>query len=172
MIEMKVAGIALDAQTRSPIVLLKDATERRALPIYIGQDQAKAIISALENQTPPRPLTHDLFVNLMEAWDMVLDRVVIHSLQDNTFYAVLIVNQGEAKREIDARPSDAISIALRTNSPIWVMEEVVADASIPVDRDADEAERKAFREFISNLRPEDLIQRGNFSSGEGTINQG
>ncbi len=166
MIEMKVAGIALDAQTRSPIVLLKDATDRRALPIYIGQDQAKAIISALENQTPPRPLTHDLFVNLMEAWDMVLDRVVIHSLQDNTFYAVLIVNQGEAKREIDARPSDAISIALRTNSPIWVMEEVVADASIPVDRDADEAERKAFREFISNLRPEDLIQRGNFSSGE------
>ena len=166
MIEMKVAGIALDAQTRSPIVLLKDATDRRALPIYIGQDQAKAIISALENQTPPRPLTHDLFVNLLEAWDMVLDRVVIHSLQDNTFYAVLIVNQGEAKREIDARPSDAISIALRTNSPIWVMEEVVADASIPVDRDADEAERKAFREFISNLRPEDLIQRGNFSSGE------
>jgi uncharacterized protein len=166
MIEMKVAGIALDAQTRSPIVLLKDATDRRALPIYIGQDQAKAIISALENQAPPRPLTHDLFVNLMEAWDMVLDRVVIHSLQDNTFYAVLIVNQGDAKREIDARPSDAISIALRTNSPIWVMEEVVADASIPVDRDADEAERKAFREFISNLRPEDLIQRGNFSSGE------
>jgi uncharacterized protein len=166
MIEMKVAGIALDAQTRSPIVLLKDATDRRALPIYIGQDQAKAIISALENQTPPRPLTHDLFVNLLEAWDMVLDRIVIHSLQDNTFYAVLIVHQGEAKREIDARPSDAISIALRTNSPIWVMEEVVADASIPVDRDADEAERKAFREFISNLRPEDLIQRGNFSSGE------
>jgi uncharacterized protein len=164
MIEMKVAGIALDASNRSPIVLLKDATDRRALPIYIGQDQAKAIISALENQTPPRPLTHDLFVNMMEAWDMVLDRVIIHSLQDNTFYAVLLVSQGDAKREIDARPSDAISIALRTNSPIWVMEEVVADASIPVDRDADEAERKAFREFISNLRPEDLIQRGNFSS--------
>jgi bifunctional DNase/RNase len=166
MIEMKVAGIALDAATRSPIVLLKDGTDRRALPIYIGQDQAKAIINALENQTPPRPLTHDLFVNLMETWDMELERVVIHSLQDNTFYAVLIVSQGEAKREIDARPSDAIAIALRTNSPIWVMEEVVADASIPVDRDADEAERKAFREFLATIRPEDLIQKGRFSSGE------
>ncbi len=166
MIEMKVAGIALDAATRSPIVLLKDGTDRRALPIYIGQDQAKAIISALENQTPPRPLTHDLFVNLMESWEMTLDRVVIHSLQDNTFYAVLIVNQGEAKREIDARPSDAIAIAIRTNSPIWVMEEVIADASIPVDRDADEAERKAFREFLDQLSPEDFSQRGRFSSGE------
>ncbi|MBC7823542.1 MAG: bifunctional nuclease family protein, partial [Candidatus Parcubacteria bacterium] len=90
----------------------------------------------------------------------------IHSLQDNTFYAVLIVNQGEAKREIDARPSDAIAIALRTNSPIWVMEEVLADASIPVDRDADEAERKAFREFLDQLSPEDFSQRGRFSSEE------
>ncbi|MCY7324107.1 MAG: bifunctional nuclease family protein [Phormidesmis sp. CAN_BIN36] len=166
MIEMKVAGIALDAATRSPIVLLKDGTDRRALPIYIGQDQAKAIISALENQTPPRPLTHDLFVNLLESWEMTLDRIVIHSLQNDTFYAVLIVNQGEAKREIDARPSDAIAIAIRTNSPIWVMEEVIADASIPVDRDADEAERRAFREFLDQLSPEDFSQRGRFSSGE------
>lgn len=166
MIEMKVAGIALDAATRSPIVLLRDASERRQLPIYIGQDQARAIISALENQTPPRPLTHDLMVNLMDEWDMTLERIVIHSLQDNTFYAILTVRQGEAKKEIDARPSDAIAVALRTKSPIWVMEEVVADASIPVDRDADEAERKAFRDFIANLRPEDFKQGGRFSSGE------
>ncbi len=163
MIEMKVAGIALDAVSRSPIVLLKDASDRRALPIYIGQDQAKAIISALEKQTPPRPLTHDLLVNILEVGDMVLERVIIHSLQDNTFYAILCVRQGEVKKEIDARPSDAIAVALRTGSPIWVMEEVIADASIPVDRDADEAERLAFREFISNLRPQDIIQHGHFS---------
>jgi len=162
MIEMRVAGIALDAVTRSPIVLLKDASERRALPIYIGQDQAKAIISALERQTPPRPLTHDLIVNVLESWNMKLERVIIHSLQDNTFYALLIVRQGEVKKEIDARPSDAIAVAIRTNSPIWVMEEVIADASVPVDRDADEAEQRAFREFISKLRPEDLIQRRGF----------
>ncbi|MFM7449526.1 MAG: bifunctional nuclease family protein [Leptolyngbyaceae cyanobacterium] len=166
MIEMRVAGIALDAATRSPIVLLRDSTERRALPIYIGQDQARAIINALENQAPPRPLTHDLFVNLMEEWDMKLERVVIHALQDNTFYALLTISQGEVKKELDARPSDAIALALRTNSPIWVLEEVVADASIPVDREADEAEQQAFRDFISNLRPEDFIQRGISETGQ------
>ena len=166
MIEMKVAGIALDAATRNPIVLLRDGTERRALPIYIGQDQAKAIISALENHQPPRPLSHDLMVSILESLNGVLEKVVIHSLQDNTFYAVLIVKQGDIRKEIDARPSDAIAVALRTNSPIWVMEEVIADASIPVDRDADEAERQEFRDFVSKLRPEDLIKRGGFSSGE------
>jgi hypothetical protein len=167
MIEMKVAGIALDAATRSPIVLLQDSGDRRRLPIYIGQDMARAIIAALEGQTPPRPLTHDLFVNILEDWNMVLERVVIHSLQDNTFYAVLTLRQGETKKEIDARPSDAIALALRTRSPIWVMEEVVADASMPVDRDADEAERQAFRDFLENLRPEDFTQRGQQSkSGE------
>jgi bifunctional DNase/RNase len=160
MIEMKVAGIALDAATRSPIVLLRDAQDRRALPIYIGQDQARSIISALEQQAPQRPLTHDLFVNFLNDWGMTVERVIIHSLQENTFYAVLTIRQGEVKKELDARPSDAIAIALRTNSSIWVMEEVIADASIPVDRDADEAEQRAFREFLSNLKPEDFTQRG------------
>lgn len=164
MIEMKVAGIALDAVSRSPIVLLRDASERRQLPIFIGQDQARAIISALENQVPPRPLTHDLMVNLMEEWNMVLERVIIHSLQENTFYAILQVRQGEVRKDIDARPSDAIAVALRTKSPIWVMEEVVADASIPVDRDADEAERKAFRDFLATIRPDDFKQGGRFST--------
>jgi bifunctional DNase/RNase len=159
MIEMNVAGIALDAITRSPIVLLKDGSDRRALPIYIGQDQARAIIAALENQKPPRPLTHDLIATLLEMWDTKLERIIIHALQDNTFYAVLCLQQGETKKEVDCRPSDAIAIALRTNSPIWVMEEVVADASIPVDREADEEERRAFRDFVSNLSPEELIKR-------------
>ncbi|HEY9867112.1 MULTISPECIES: bifunctional nuclease family protein [Planktothrix] len=168
MIEMKVAGIALDAATRSPIILLRDAVERRALPIYVGQDQAKSILGALENHKPPRPLTHDLFVNLLETWDMTLEKIIIHSLQDSTFYAVLIVRQGEIRKEIDARPSDAIAIALRTDSPIWVMEEVIADASIPVDRDADEAERRAFRDFISNLSPSDLIKRSELNKTDET----
>jgi len=166
MIEMRVAGIAIDAVNRSPIVLLKDGTERRALPIYINQDQAKAIISALENQKPPRPLTHDLMANTLEVWGMVLERIVIHSIQDGTFYAVMTIRQGDIKKDIDARPSDAIALALRTNSAIWVMEEVIADASIPVDRDADEAEQRAFKEFLANLRPEDLIQGKGFGTGE------
>ncbi len=166
MIEMKVAGIALDAATRSPIVLLRDGGDRRQLPIYIGQDQARAIIAALENQTPPRPLTHDLMVNLLEECDMTLERVIIHSLQDSTFYAILTILQGETRKEIDARPSDAIALALRTHTPIWVMEEVIAEASIPVDRDADEADQQAFRDFLSTLRPEDFTQRGKSKSSE------
>ncbi|MGG6297355.1 bifunctional nuclease family protein [Leptolyngbya sp. AN02str] len=166
MIEMKVAGIALEAATRSPIVLLRDSTERRQLPIYIGQDQARAIISALEGQTPPRPLTHDLIVNIFDEMELALERVVIHSLQDSTFYAILTVRQGETRKEIDARPSDAIAIALRTRSPIWVMEEVIADASVPVDRDADEAERQAFRDFLNDLRPSDFTQKGKSKSSE------
>lgn len=162
MIEMRVAGIALDAGTRSPIVLLKDSSERRALPIFIGQDQARSIIGVLERQETPRPLTHDLITNIFDTWNMELEKVIIHDLRDHTFYAVLCLNQGGIKKEIDCRPSDAISIALRTDSPIWVVEEVIADASIPVDRDADEAERQAFRDFVADISPSDLIKRSGF----------
>jgi uncharacterized protein len=162
MIEMKVAGIALDAVSRSPIILLKDAADRRALPIYISQEQAKAIINALEKQTPPRPFTHDLIVNMLDSCDIKVDRIAINSLQDNTFYALIIINHNGVLKEIDARPSDAIAVAIRTKAPIWVIEEVIADASIPVDRDADEQERLAFRDFVSNLRPDDLIRKGGY----------
>ncbi len=166
MIEMKVAGIALDAITRSPIVLLKDASERRALPIYIGQDQARAIIGALERQKPPRPLTHDLMINIFETWNLKLERIIINSLEDNTFYAILCMKLGKKEKQIDCRPSDAIAIALRTGSPIWVMEEVVVDASIPVNREADEEERQAFRDFVADLSPEELIRRARGNSEE------
>lgn len=159
MIEMKVAGIGLDPGTRSSVLLLKDSHGRRALPIYIGPDQATAIGSVLENKVPPRPSTHDVFTNLLDAWELNLDKVVIHTLKDNTFYASLIVKQGDQQRELDARPSDAIALAVRADCPIWVMEEVVADASIPVDRDADEAEQRAFRDFVAKLNPKDLVEQ-------------
>jgi uncharacterized protein len=164
MIEMKVAGIALDAVSRSPIILLKDAADRRALPIYISQEQAKAIVNALEKQTPPRPFTHDLIVNMLDSCDIKVKRISINSLQDNTFYALISINHNGQIRDIDARPSDAIAVAIRTKAPIWVIEEVIADASIPVDRDADEQERQAFRSFVSNLRPDDLIRNGGYAS--------
>jgi bifunctional DNase/RNase len=160
MIEMKVAGIALEAATRSPIVLLRDTVDRRALPIWISQEQARSILGALEGQTPPRPLTHDLMATLLQEWGVELERVIIHALQDNTFFATLRLKQGETIKDIDARPSDAIALALRTNTPIWAMEEVIADASIPVDQEADEEERLAFRQFLEGLNPSDLIQRG------------
>ncbi|MBT9313873.1 bifunctional nuclease family protein [Leptothoe spongobia] len=164
MIEMKVAGIALDAVSRNPVILLRDESERRALPIFISNEQARAIIVALENEDSVRPMTHDLFSNLLDDWELALDRVVIHSLKDNTFYATMTIKQGEVTKELDSRPSDAISIALRMGAPIWVMEEVVADASIPVDREADEAEKEAFRDFVSNLSPSDFAQKGRSSN--------
>jgi uncharacterized protein len=162
MIEMKVAGIVLNAASRSPMILLKDSSERRALPIFIGQDQAETIIKALEGERPPRPLTHDLIANLLYDCNIDLERVLIHSLNDDIFYAVLCVDINGVKKEIDCRPSDAVAVAIRTDSPIWVLEEVIADASIPVDRDADNAEREAFKEFISELSPDQLIKKGGY----------
>jgi len=170
MIEMRVAAIALDAVTRSPIVLLKDASELRALPIYIGQDQARSIIGALEQQPTPRPITHDLMVNIFNAWNLRLDKIIISSLQDNTFYALLCLKMGKREKNIDCRPSDAIALAIRTGCPIWVMEEVVFDASIPVDREADEEERAAFRDFVANLSPDELIRRAK-QAGEDLRNE-
>ena len=162
MIEMKVAGIVLNAASRSPMILLKDSSERRALPIFIGQDQAESIIKALEGQRPSRPLTHDLIANLLYDCKIELERIIIHSLTDDIFYAVLCVDVNGVKKEIDCRPSDAVAVAIRTESPIWVLEEVVADASIPVDRDADNAEREAFKEFVSELSPDQLIKKGGY----------
>lgn len=160
MIEMTVAGIAVDAGTRNPIVLLRDGSQRRQLPIFISPEQARAINMALEGEKPIRPMTHDLMANLIEAWDLTLERVVIHALRDNTFYAVMTLVNGEQKKELDARPSDAISLALRLDAPIWVMEEVVLDASMPVDREADAAEKEAFHDFLSNINPSDFAERG------------
>jgi uncharacterized protein len=162
MIEMRVAGIAIDAYSRSPIVLLRDSTDRRALPIWIGEAEAKAIVAALDPRPSARPMTHDLCLAMLDAGSMVVEKVMIHSLKNSTFFATIYVQLGELKKEIDARPSDAIAIALRAKCPIWVMEEVIVEASVPVDQDADEAERRAFREFIDGLTADDFIQhRGN-----------
>ncbi len=160
MIEMSVAGIAVDAGSRNPIVLLRDSSQRRQLPIFISHEQARAIQSALEGEKPSRPMTHDLIANFLNAWDLTLQRVVIQALRDNTFYAVMTVGKGDQKKELDARPSDAISVALRMNAPIWVLEEVVVDAAMPVDREADAAEKEAFHDFLSDISPADFAERG------------
>ncbi|MEO1619781.1 MAG: bifunctional nuclease family protein [Cyanobacteria bacterium J06632_3] len=160
MIEMKVAGIAIDGGTRNPVILLRDSSQRRQLPIFISPEQSRAIRSVLEGEKTSRPMTHDLIVSLITAWDMTLKRVVIHALRDNTFYAVMTVSNGKEKKEIDARPSDAISVALRTDAPIWVMEEVILDAAMPVDREADAAEKEAFAAFLSDISPADFAERG------------
>ncbi len=158
MIEMHVAGIAVDAVSQTPIIILRDSNERRALPIWVGRAEANAILQALEDQKPSRPMTHDLILNSWETWGIKVERIVIHALMDSTFYAVLTTIQGEKKQEIDCRPSDAIAIALRANVPIWTVEEVIAEASLPMNQDADEAEREEFRKFVENVSPSDFVE--------------
>ncbi|NJK61389.1 MAG: bifunctional nuclease family protein [Synechococcaceae cyanobacterium SM2_3_1] len=158
MIEMHVAGIAVDAANQSPIIILRDTYERRALPIWVGRAEANAILQALEDHKPARPMTHDLILSSWETWGIKVERIVIHALMDNTFYAVLTTINGEKKQEIDCRPSDAIAIALRANVPIWTVEEVIAEASLPMNQDADEAEREEFHNFLENVNPSDFIK--------------
>jgi bifunctional DNase/RNase len=159
MVEMRVAGIALDAASRSPIVLLRDPSGRRQVPIWIDQAQAQNILAGLGGTTPPRPLSHDLMASLMAVGGVSLERVIIHSIEDATFRAVLKLtdSDGEAS-ELDCRPSDAIALALRTGSGIWMLEEVVADASIPVDSEADAEEKADFRRFLDQVSPAELIR--------------
>jgi bifunctional DNase/RNase len=159
MVEMRVAGIAIDAASRSPIVLLRDPSGRRQVPIWIDQAQAQNILAGLQRERPPRPLSHDLMVALLEAGELVLERVVIHTIEDNTFRAVLkLLRSDQGVVELDARPSDAIALALRTGSGIWMLEEVVADASIAVDAEADEEEKEDFRRFLDRTSPAELIR--------------
>jgi bifunctional DNase/RNase len=159
MVEMGVAGIALDAASRSPIVLLRDPSGRRQVPIWIDQSQAQNILAGLQRERPPRPLSHDLMVRLLEAGGLRLERVIIHAIEDSTFRAVLKLQRGEeAPIEVDSRPSDAIALALRTGSAIWMLEEVVADASIPVDAEADAEDQEDFRRFLDRTSPAELIR--------------
>jgi len=159
MVEMRVAGIALDAASRSPIVLLRDSAGRRQVPIWIDQAQAQNIMAGLTPEPPPRPLSHDLMAQLLEAGGLQLERVIIHAIEESTFRAVLKLRRADGSTaELDARPSDAIALALRTGSSIWMLEEVVADASIPVDAEADAEDAADFRRFLDAISPAELVR--------------
>jgi uncharacterized protein len=167
MVEMRVAGIALDAASRSPIVLLRDPSSRRQVPIWIDQAQAQNILAGLSEEPPPRPLSHDLMVALLEAGDLELERVIIHTIEENTFRAVLKLARADGHSyELDARPSDAIALAVRTGSTIWMLEEVVADASIPVDAEADAEDAADFRRFLDSVSPAELVRHLNQAQPE------
>jgi hypothetical protein len=160
MVEMRVAGIALDAASRSPIVLLRDPSGRRQVPIWIDQAQAQNIMAGLSETPPPRPLSHDLMAALMSAGGLSLERVIITTIEDATFRAVLKLSATDGEtHELDARPSDAIALALRTGSGIWMLEEVVASASIPVDAEADAEDDADFRRFLERISPAELVRQ-------------
>jgi uncharacterized protein len=129
-IEMFLAGLVLDPASNAPIVILKNATGERCLPIWIGLAEATAIASALKKVELARPLTHDLLVNMLRELNASVSRIVIGGLHENTFIAVVEMRVGDVVHSIDARPSDAIAIAIREEAPIYVASEVLDKAQV------------------------------------------
>jgi uncharacterized protein len=124
-LEMRIRGLLMDPTTNSPIVILKDIQSETMLPIWVGPFEANSIASEIEKIAPPRPMTHDLLRNLVNLFGAEVRRIIVTELRDNTFYAVIEIEWQGEKLILDARPSDAIALALRADCPIFVNEEVV-----------------------------------------------
>ena len=160
-LEMKVRGLALDPLSNMPIIILKDEEDKRALPIWVGIFEANAIALELEKIPTPRPMTHDLIKNILETIEARVLKVVVTDLKENTFFAVLHLQIGETEYTVDARPSDAIALALRVAAPIYVEEDVVRKAKTleVAPRDAepvrtDDPDR--IKEWLGSIKPEDF----------------
>jgi bifunctional DNase/RNase len=150
--QLDVVGVRVEMPSNQPIVLLREVAGDRYLPIWIGAVEATAIAFAQQGVVPARPLTHDLFRDVLQALGHELKQVRITGLRDGVFYAELIFNGGV---EVSARPSDAIALALRTGTPIFGAEEVLEEAGIAIpDEQEDEVEK--FREFLDQISPEDF----------------
>ena len=152
MREVEVVGVRVEMPSNQPIVLLREAMGERYLPIWIGAVEATAIAFAQQGVVPPRPLTHDLLRDVLEATGNEVSEIRITEMKDDVFYALLVLASGV---EVSARPSDSIALALRTGSRIVCAEELLDDAGIVVpDEQEDEVEQ--FREFLDHVSPEDF----------------
>jgi bifunctional DNase/RNase len=127
-IEMTIKGLMIDPITNMPIIILRDQDGQRVLPIWVGVFEANAIALQIENVQTPRPMTHDLLKNVIDDLRAQVERIVVSELKENTFYARIHMSVSGRALEIDARPSDAIALALRTRSPIFVEESVIQSA--------------------------------------------
>jgi bifunctional DNase/RNase len=155
LIEMSIKGLMVDPITNMPIVILKDKDGDRVLPIWVGIFEANAIALQIENIATPRPMTHDLLRNVITDLEGHVDRVVVSDLKDNTFYALIHLTVRGERVTIDARPSDAIALALRTRSPILV-EETVIDNAKTVDFTSDRTDNERLQKWLESLDPEEL----------------
>ena len=155
MREVDVMGVRVEMPSNQPIVLLREVSGERYLPIWIGAVEATAIAFAQQGVVPPRPLTHDLIKDLLAATGNDLSEVRITEMKDGVFYAVLVFGSGV---EVSARPSDSIALALRTGSKIVCADDVLDEAGLEVpDEQEDEVEK--FREFLDHVSPEDFESR-------------
>ena len=156
MREVDVMGVRVEMPSNQPIVLLREVSGERYLPIWIGAVEATAIAFAQQGVVPPRPLTHDLFKDVIEATGNALTEVQITDVRDGVFFANLVFGSGV---EVSARPSDSIALALRTGSKIVCAEDVLDEAGLEVpEEDEDEVEK--FREFLDSVSPEDFESPG------------
>lgn len=153
LVPMTIKGLMLDPVSNSPIVVLKDGEERIFLPIWVGIFEANAIALQLENVATPRPMTHDLLRNVIQTLEASVEKIVINDLRDATFFARIQVIIAGKTLEVDARPSDAIALALRTESPIFVEQAVLDQAQTIVPEEQSEDKLK---KWFENVSPEDL----------------
>ena len=154
-IEMTIKGLMVDPITNMPIVILRDKEGQKVLPIWVGIFEANAIALQIENIATPRPMTHDLLRNVIADLHATVQKVVVCDLQENTFYALIYLGLGGATVAIDARPSDALALALRTRAPIFV-EETVIDNAKTVDFSADKNDADRLHKWLDSLDPDDL----------------
>lgn len=156
---MVISGLTVDPVTNSPIVILKEIDGEETLPIWIGLLEATAIASELEGIKFSRPMTHDLFRNLMEMVGVKINKIEVCDLKDNTYFAMIHFSHGDQEMTIDARPSDALAVSLRANAPIFVSDEVIRKSSqIDLKAEAqDKSEKgKKWQEILEGLNPEDF----------------
>jgi bifunctional DNase/RNase len=153
--EVEVVGVRVEMPSNSPIVLLREAGGERYLPIWIGAVEATAIAFAQQGVVPPRPLTHDLLKDVIEATGNTVAEIRITEMRENVFYATLALNSGV---EVSARPSDSIALALRTGARIVCAEEILDESGIAVPDEQEETVEQ-FREFLDHVSPEDFEQR-------------
>ena len=179
MIEMKVKGLTLDPQTNVPIVILSETDGERALPIWVGIFEAHAIAREIESFETPRPMTHDLIKNIISDLHGRVDRILINDLKDNTFFAEIHLSMNGSELVIDSRPSDAIAVALRMGSPIFVEEKVLEEAksiefregearegasgaegeeAAPAGADTPPDAPEDIREWLKDLKPDDFLK--------------
>jgi len=155
-IEVRIRGLMMDPSTNMPIVVLKDVASETVMPIWVGIFEANAIAIEIEKVAIARPMTHDLTRNLIRHLNAELDHVVITELKDDTFLAVLWLRQGAEMVIVDARPSDAIALALRSDCPIFVSEQVMQTAKLNTTGPPDGPTAEQLRGWLEGLNDEDL----------------